>query len=167
MHTREMREHFRKIYPKCSTREIENLVSAILSKKYWKVHPRKMDALYVVALTHARVPLKDGFRAKSTAPKTVILSPKAARFCRRGRVLVVKDRGEDFISETVADWPVFTRLIRQDEDLIYKLLIENPGPPAFLDTRNFKKILENVYATESENNLRDVSSEDSDFGKDK
>ena len=62
MHLREMKNHFKKIYPQCSMREIENLVSAIKSDKYWKVHKDKNDALYVVALTRAKIPLKGGFK---------------------------------------------------------------------------------------------------------
>lgn len=140
MHTQEMRKHFKKIYPKCSIIEIENLVSAIMSNKYWKVHSERKDTLYAVALTQAKIPFKDGFKAESTAPKTVIVSPKAARFCRRGRILIVKDRGEDYISDTIIEWPVFLRLIQQDQDLTYKFFIENPDPLAFLNIRTFKKI---------------------------
>ena len=140
MHKQEMRKHFKKIYPKCSTIEIENLVSAIVTKKYWKVHSERKDALYVVALTQAKLPFKDGFKAESTAPKTVIVSPKAARLCRRGRILIVKDSGEDFISETIVEWPVFLRLIQQDQNLTYKLFIENPYPP-FINNRMFKNSL--------------------------
>ncbi len=140
MHAREMREHFKRIYPKCSAYEIEDLISAIISSKYWKVHSEKSDALYVVALTQARIPFKDGFKAKTTAPKTVVVSRKAARFCRRGRILIVKDRSEDFMSETVVEWPVFINLIRQDQNLIYRLFVENPDAPAFLNSRTFEKI---------------------------
>jgi len=141
MHTNKMKEHFKKVYPKYSTRQIENLVSAIASNKYWNVHSMRRDALYVVALTQARIPFKDGFKAESTAPKTVVLSPKAARFCRRGRILIVKDEFGDFISNTVLEWLVFTKLIRQDQNLIYKLFIENPNPPVFINNRLLKKIL--------------------------
>jgi len=148
MHTREMREHFKRIYPKCPTREIENLVSAIISNKYWKVHSERNDALYAVALTQARIPYMDGFKAESTLPKTVILSPKAARFCRRGRVLIAKKRGENFISDTVVEWPIFVRLIRQDESIIYKFFIENPDPPAFINRRTFSLWLNDVYKSE-------------------
>ena len=142
MHTREMREHFKKIYPECSANEIENLVSAIASYKYWKVHPEKKNALYVVALTQAKVPFKDGFRAKSTAPKPIVVSPKAAKFCRRGRILIAKDRGEDFTADTVIEWPVFLGLIRKPQDHVYKFFVENPNPPAFLNSSTFKKIFE-------------------------
>ena len=140
MHTREMREHFKRIYPQCSTREIENLVSAIASNKYWKVHSEKNDALYAVALTQAKIPHKDGFKAESTAPGTVTVAPKAARFCRRGRVLIVKSRGGNLISDTVVEWPVFVRLIRQDQNMIYEFFIENYDPPVFLNSRAFGKI---------------------------
>ena len=98
----------------------------------------KSDALYVLALTKAKIPFRDGFKAKTTAPKAVIISPKAARFCRRGRILIVKARDEDFISETIVEWPVFLRLIRQDQNLVYKFLIKYPDPPPFLNSRTFK-----------------------------
>ena len=139
MHTQEMRNHFKRIYPKCSTIEIENLVSAIMSNKYWKVHSEKKDTLYAVAITQAKIPFKDGFKAEATVSNTVIVSPKAANFCRRGRILVVKNKGKDFTSDTVVEWPVFLKLIRKDQDLIYKFLIENPNPPVFLNNRIFKK----------------------------
>lgn len=140
MHTQEMRKHFKKIYPKCSSIEIENLVSAITSNKYWKVHSEKKDSLYAVALTQAKIPLKDGFKAESTVPKTVVVSPKAARFCRRGRILIIKDRGEDFISDTVLEWPAFINLIKQDQNLVYKFFVENSSPLPFLNIRTLKKI---------------------------
>jgi len=140
-----MREHFRRIYPKCATRDIEDLVSAIISNKYWKVHSGKNDALYAVALTQARIPHMDGFKAESTLPKTVIVSPRAARFCRCGRVLIAKKRGENFISDTVVEWPIFVRLIRQDESIIYKFFVENLDPPAFLNHRAFSLWLHEVY----------------------
>lgn len=138
--TAEMREHFKKIYPRCSSRDIDNLVSAIISSKYWKVHPERDDALYVVALTRAKVPFEDGFKAETTAPKTVIVSPKAARFCRRGRVLIAKNGDYNFTSDTVVEWPAFLKLIRQDPNSVYSLLIENPYPPSFLNTRILKRI---------------------------
>ena len=66
MHTQELRKHFKKIYPKCSSVEIEDLVSVIVSNKYWKIHSEKKDALYTVALTQANIPFKSGFKAEST-----------------------------------------------------------------------------------------------------
>lgn len=144
MHYREMRDHFKKIYPSCSPHEIDDLVSAIRSNKYWKVHSEKSDALYVVALTQARIPFEDGFKAKSTAPKTVVVGRKAARFCRRGRILVVKDRGKTFVSNTVIEWPIFMRLIRKNQNQVYKFLIENPNPPPLLNSRTFRDVLKNM-----------------------
>jgi hypothetical protein len=140
MHTREMREHFKRIYPECSANDIENLVSAITSYKYWNVHSKGKNALYAVALTQAKVPFKDGFRAKSTAPKPIVVSSKAAKFCRRGRILIAKDREEDFKADTVVEWPVFLRLIRHPQDHVHKFLVENPNPPVFLNSSIFKKI---------------------------
>ena len=138
MHTREMRDHFKRIYPQCSTTEIENLVSAIKSKKYWKVHSERKDALYAVALTRAQIQFKDGYKAKSTAPSQVVVVPKAVRFCRRGRILLVKKRGESFLSETVIEWPAFLQLLRQDQNIIYQFFVENPDPPVFVNRRILK-----------------------------
>ncbi|MEM2169347.1 MAG: hypothetical protein QW186_06040 [Candidatus Bathyarchaeia archaeon] len=125
-----------KIYPECSRRGINDLVSAILSNKYWKVHSGRDDAYYAVALTRARVPYMDGFKAKSTAPGIVIISKRAARFCRRGRVLVAKRRNGIFFSETIIDWPAFLRIVKINENLVYRRLVEEPNPPAFLNRRS-------------------------------
>ena len=145
MHYREMRDHFTKIISSCSPQEIDDLVSAIRSNKYWKVHSEKNDAIYVVALTQARIPFKEGFKAKSTASKTVVVGQKAARFCRRGRILVVKDQGKTFISNTVIEWPIFLRLIRKNQNHVYKSLIENPNPPPLLNSRTFRGVLKRMH----------------------
>ncbi|MEM2699143.1 MAG: hypothetical protein QXN98_00130 [Candidatus Bathyarchaeia archaeon] len=147
MSAEELRRHFRRVYPECSRRDIENLVSAIISKKYWRVHPSRSDIYYAVALTRAKISCINGFRAKSTAPGPVVVSPRAARFCRRGRVLLVRrGNGGTFTSETVIDWPTFLRLIRLDEDKVYKYLIEDPNPPAFLNRRAFAALLRKMRA---------------------
>jgi len=142
-----LRKTLKRLYPRCRQLEIENLVSAILSRKYWKVHPDRDDAYYVVALTRARNLFRNGFRAKSTAPWPITVSPRAARFCRRGRILVVKREDHNFISETIIDWPVLLRLMKMNEDLAYKYLVENPDPPPFLNMRIFKAILPRLKLT--------------------
>ncbi|MBS7606973.1 hypothetical protein KEJ14_03925 [Candidatus Bathyarchaeota archaeon] len=150
MHAGELKRLFRRIYPECSRLDIENLVSAMLSGKYWRVHPSKDDAYYVVALTRAKIPFRDGFRAKSTAPWPLTISPRAARFCRRGRILVIKKGDYGFISETVIDWPVFLRLMKMDENLAYKCLIKNPNPPPFLNARIFRALLSRLRSNREE-----------------
>ncbi|MEM2136672.1 MAG: hypothetical protein QXI93_01805 [Candidatus Methanomethylicia archaeon] len=134
-----LKVHFRKVYPSCSNIEIENLVSAIIHDKYWKVHPDRGDMIYVVALTRAKYPFNNGFKARATAVGNVIVSGRAAKFCRRGRILLARNVGDKFFSETVIDWPAFIRIMRLSEDFVYKILIENP--PAFLNKRLLSKIL--------------------------
>lgn len=146
MRSEELRRLLRRLYPRCSWLEIENLISAMLSGKYWRVHSAKDDAYYVVALTRAKIPFRNGFRAKSTAPWTVTISPRVAGFCRRGRILVIKRGNHNFISETVIDWPVLLRLMKMNEDLAYKYLVENPNPPPFLNMRIFRAILPRLRA---------------------
>ncbi|MEM2311451.1 MAG: hypothetical protein QXD79_07595 [Candidatus Methanomethylicia archaeon] len=140
----DLKNHFKKIYPSCSSIEIENLVSAIIHDKYWKVHPNKGDAIYVVALTRARYPCGNGFRARATAVDTIIVSRRAAKFCRRGRILLAKRVDDKYFSETVIDWPAFLKIIRLNEDFIYSFLVENENPPAFLNKRILSKILKEL-----------------------
>lgn len=140
----DLRRHFMRVYPECSRREIYDLVSAMLSGKYWKVHSSMGDAYYAVALTRALIPYINGFKVKSTAPGMVIVSPRAARFCRRGRVLVARRRNDIFVSETIIDWPAFLKVIKMDENLVYRRLIEEPNPPAFLNRRNLSILLSDL-----------------------
>lgn len=135
----ELKAHFKRIYPSCSSIEIENLVSAILHDKYWKVHMDRSDIIYVVALTRARYPFNDGFRARATAVGSVVVSRKASKFCRRGRILLAKRVNDKFISETVIDWPTFIKIMRLNEDFVYKLLVETENPPVFLNKRILSK----------------------------
>ncbi|MEM2320617.1 MAG: hypothetical protein QXS79_01850 [Candidatus Bathyarchaeia archaeon] len=141
MRAEELRKYFLKVYPGCSRRRIDDLVSAIISNKFWKVHSDKDDAYYAIALTRARIPYMGGFKAKSTAPGIIIVSRGAARFCRRGRVLVAKRRNNVFTSDTVIDWPAFLRIIKMDESLVYRRLVEDLNPPAFLNRRNLSFLL--------------------------
>ncbi|MEM2441904.1 MAG: hypothetical protein QXX99_05990, partial [Candidatus Bathyarchaeia archaeon] len=69
-------------------------------------------------------------------PGIVIISKRAARFCRRGRVLVAKRRNGIFFSETIIDWPAFLRIVKINENLVYRRLVEEPNPPAFLNRRS-------------------------------
>jgi len=69
--------------------------------------------------------------------KKVILSEKAAKFSRRGRILVVKEKDGVFYSNTVIEWPIFLKVIRIDQNITYNILIENQNPPPFLNSRTF------------------------------
>ena len=144
MHTKELKDNFRRMYTKCSENEIGDLVSAIISAKYWKVHSERKDYVYVVALSQAKIPLKDGFRAKSNAIEKIIVSKEAAKFCRRGRVLTVKKSNGDFKSNTVIEWPTFIKIIREDQDFIYKLIFESPNPPPFINRRMFIMLMDKL-----------------------
>ncbi|MEM1514721.1 MAG: hypothetical protein QXH24_01505 [Candidatus Bathyarchaeia archaeon] len=141
MRAEDLRRHFMRVYPECSRREIYDLVSAILSSKYWKVHSNMNDAYYAVALTRALIPYINGFKVKSTVPGIVIVYPMVAQFCRRGRVLVAKRRNDIFVSKTIIDWPAFLKVIKMDKNLVYRRLVEEPNPPAFLSRRNLKILL--------------------------
>jgi uncharacterized MAPEG superfamily protein len=141
MRPRDLRRSLRKLYPKYTTRMIDDLKSSIRSKKHWKVHGKRGDALYAVALSRAKRPFMSGFRVKTTASKTVVVEGEASRYVRKGRILVVVDRGEYLICRTVIDWPAFRKLMHQDQDGLYTLFVDRSKPPRFIDRRNLGNII--------------------------
>ncbi len=132
--------HFKKIYPECSRKEIEDLIEAIKGDKYWSVHPEHKDAIYVVALTRAKIPKVGGFQADATYLKKVTISPEAANFSRRGRVLLAVKYGPNYIGKSVITWSAFLRLMNKNPDPIYKLVIEGKIP-FFINNKNVSAII--------------------------
>lgn len=132
--------HFKRIYPKCSRKEIQDLIEAIKCDKYWLVCPNYKNAIYVVALTRANIPEEKGFQARATHLNRVIVVPEAARFSRKGRVLMVIKLGSNYIAKSVILWPAFLRLIKENSNMIYEHLIEGKIPP-FVNNKNVKVIL--------------------------
>lgn len=139
-----VRQRLRLAYPGCSERELDDLISAMRNGKYWRVHPERGGAVYAVALTQAKIPFREGFAARTTAPKPVAVSKRCAGFMRRARVLVAKDAGDHYISETVLEWPAFLRLVREKPDAVYSLLVENPSPPRFINRASIGRVLKEV-----------------------
>jgi len=127
------------MYPKCSDREIENLIEAIKGEKYWNVSPNHNDMIYVVALTRAKIPKLDGLQAKVTFLKKVTISPEAANFSRKGRVLIVVKNGSNYIGKSVITWSAFLRMMNENSNFIYNLVIEGKIPP-FINNKNISSI---------------------------
>ncbi|MCP8305466.1 MAG: hypothetical protein H3Z50_08405 [archaeon] len=139
----ELFAHFERMYPKCSRKEIEDLIEAIKGDKYWSVCPEHKDAIYVVALTRAKIPKAGGFQAKATYLKKVTVSPEAANFSRRGRVLLAVKDGSNYIGKSVITWSAFLRLMNESPDLIYKLVVEGKIPP-FVNNKNVSAIIHTI-----------------------
>lgn len=127
------------MYPSCSRREISDLVRAIKGDKYWKVISKGGDAIYIIALTRARYPEGGAFRARATHLGSVLVEPRAARYCRKGRVLIVV-RG---VARHVLTWPAFLRLIKLDPDRVL-LTVMGGGIPPFLNLRALKALKERL-----------------------
>ena len=135
---------FKKIYPECSRKEIEDLVEAIKGDKYWLVSPNYKDAIYTVALTKANIPKANGFQAKATHLKRVIVEFNASKFSKRGRVLMAIKSGSDYIVKSVILWSAFLRIMNENPVAIYKMLIEGKMPP-FVNNRNFSAIIPKAH----------------------
>ena len=140
-------DHFLAIYPQCSRREIQDLVNAIRNDKYWSVHPGTRDALYVVALTRASIPTPHGFRARATHLRTVTVPPEAAKYCRRGRVLVVVNRDPAPVAMVVATWPAFLRLMRLKTAVVYEML-RSGALPAFIEERKAARMSRQISSNQ-------------------
>jgi hypothetical protein len=129
-------EHFKKVYPSCSNKEIRNLVNAIKGNKYWKVLPKLRNLIYVVALTRAKYSSKDGKLATATYLKRVVVDNEVARFCRKGRILMVILEGEEKGKAIwVLTYPAFLELMR-DEEKVKNLLKELK--PMFITAKRLK-----------------------------
>ncbi|MEM2210222.1 MAG: hypothetical protein QXW83_04640 [Nitrososphaerales archaeon] len=126
---KKLMERFMRIYPNCSQREIMNLIEAINGNKYWYVYPRCKDAIYVVALSRAKIPLAKGFQAKATYVRKIKVDEKASRFCKRGRVLIAIKEGSKFKAVSVVTWPAFLKLMHKNPERIYQLLTNDNLPP--------------------------------------
>ncbi len=142
MYVKDLQRRLRRLHPKYNTREIDDLISSIKSKKHWKVHGKRGDAIYAVALSRSNRPFISGFMAKTTAPKKVVVDKEVTKYVKKGRILVLVDRGEHFACRTVVDWPAFRKLMHQDQEELYKLFVELPNPPHFIDRRNLRNVIE-------------------------
>ncbi|MCP8322319.1 MAG: hypothetical protein H3Z52_15485 [archaeon] len=131
---------FKRIYPECSRKEVEDLIEAIKGDKYWLVSPNHKDAIYVVALTKANIPRTKGFQAKATHLKKIVVVPEAARFSRKGRVIMAIKLDSDYIAKSVVSWSAFLRLMDENPDAIYNMLIEGKIPP-FVNNNNISAIV--------------------------
>lgn len=136
---------FKRRYPYASLKCLRDLASSIKEGKYWRLHPEKSDALYVVALTRAKIPFKDGFKARATTPTCfVIVSRRAARFTRRGRVLIALEKDGGFYADVVLEWPLLYKIIRLNHELVYEYFTLNKNCPAFINRGNMPKVLKAI-----------------------
>lgn len=118
----------RALYPTCSAKEISTLVAAIMGDKYWRVAPGVGDAIYVVALSRAKVRTPYGFKARCTHLGFIDMHRESSRHCRMGRILLAERAREDFFTvRSVVPWPVFLVLLPHSQR-IYNAMKERTLP---------------------------------------
>lgn len=117
-------KRYRRIHPGCTKKEIEDLVSAIRGDKYWNAFPNSRDALYVLALTRARIRASNKNNVvKVTHLGKILVQQDVARFCSRGKVLLVVKENSHYRARYVITWPAFVNIMRSNSELFYQALI--------------------------------------------
>lgn len=146
-------KYFAKVYPSCSRRDIEDLVAAIRANKYWRIHSGLRNALYVVALTRAKITSQGGFLARATHLGQIKVTEAASKYCRKGRVLVAIKKNSGFEAVSVITWPVFLRFIRLNSGRVYEDLL-NGRLHAFIGERYVAQIRQEARTSAQTSNLQ-------------
>ena len=118
-------KRYKRIHPGCTNKEIEDLVNAIKEDKYWNALPNYKDALYVVALTRARIKVNKANVVKVTHFGKILVDQSIAKFCSRGKILLVVRDNSHYRARFVITWPAFLNIMRGDSESFYNALIRN------------------------------------------
>lgn len=116
-------KRYKRIHPGCTNKEIEDLVNAIKEDKYWNALPNYKDALYVVALTRARIRVNKANVVKVTHFGKILVDQDIAKFCSRGKILLVVRDNSHYRARYVITWPAFLNIMRGNSELFYNALI--------------------------------------------
>ena len=117
-------KRYKRIHPGCTNKEIMDLVNAIKENKYWNVLPNEKNALYVVALTRARITVKKDNVVRVTYFGKILVDREVARFCSRGKILLVVRENSHFKGRYIITWPAFLNIMRNNPELFYNALIK-------------------------------------------
>lgn len=116
-------KRYKRIHPGCTNKEIEDLVNAIREDKYWNALPNYKDALYVVALTRARIRVNKANVARVTHFGKILVDQSIAKFCSRGKILLVVKDNSHYRARYVITWPAFLNIMRGNSELFYNALV--------------------------------------------
>lgn len=117
-------KRYKRIHPGCTTKEIMDLVNAIKENKYWNVLPNVKDAVYVVALTRARIKINKDNVVRVTHFGKIIVDGEIAKFCSRGKVLLAVRESSHFKGKYVITWPAFLNIMRTNPEAFYNSLMQ-------------------------------------------
>lgn len=101
-----------------------DLVNAVKENKYWNVLPDEKDAVYVVALTRARIKVNKDNVVRVTHFGKILVDREIAKFCSRGKVLLAVRENSHFRGKYIITWPAFLNIMRTDPELFYNSLME-------------------------------------------
>jgi hypothetical protein len=118
-------KRYRRTHPGLARKEIEDLVSSIRNEKYWNALPSSRDAVYVLALSRARVRVKGGKVATVTHFGKVLVEEGVAKFCSRGKVLLLIRDDSHYTARYVITWPAFLNVMRGDAGRFYDALVRS------------------------------------------
>ena len=118
-------KRYKRIHPGCTNKEIEDLVNAIREDKYWNALPNYKDALYVVALTRARIRVNKANVVKVTHFGKILVDQGIAKFCSRGKILLVVRDNSHYRARYVITWPAFLNIMRGNSESFYNALISS------------------------------------------
>ena len=118
-------KRYRRTHPGLARKAVEDLVNAVRDGKYWNALPNSKDALYVVALTRARIKAKGGKVVRVTHFGKVLVDESIARFCSRGKVLLLVRENAHYVARYVITWPAFLNVMRGDPERFYNELIRS------------------------------------------
>ncbi len=118
-------KRYKRIHPGCTNKEIEDLVNAIKEDKYWNAIPNYKDALYVIALTRARIRVNKANVVKVTHFGKILVDQDIAKFCSRSKVLLVVKDNSHYRAKHVITWPAFLNVMRGNSESFYNALIQS------------------------------------------
>jgi len=127
-----------RMYPSCTRREVEQLAASMDGDKYWR--GPKMH-VFAVALTRARNRAGGGRFARATGVGTVWVPERLAKFCRKGKVLLILTEAEPMRTLAVLSWPAFLYVMRRRnvEKLVHR--VSSSGIDVHIDVRSAKRML--------------------------
>ncbi|MEM2506292.1 MAG: hypothetical protein QXF61_04530 [Nitrososphaeria archaeon] len=122
------------LFKKLSQKDIENIREAIKAKKYWKLDETK---IYTLILSRARIKVRDSFLVKTASHGKVEVSPNAAKYCRRYRILIYDVQKN--LGLSVLTWNAFTEIMKKYSVLILEL--SNSGCiPSYINMKALIKL---------------------------
>ena len=133
------------VFEKISKKERSNLLQAIKGKKYWNISEGNHEYVYAVSLSRARISAPSGYYANTSAFGRIQVVPKAAKYCRKYRVLLINLKSK--IAYSTLTWMSFTTIMKKHSSLIENL-VQNDKIPPYINSRILHELVSETYNNE-------------------